>query len=145
HAGLAHAVSAFEETGADVFASSHTCLPVLQGFPGARVLINNGAAGMPNFRGQRFGLATRIARSSHAHALYRVQCRKLYVEAIPLRYDAAAWDRKFLAQWPTDSDAHRAYYERMVHGPDYSPQAARRGLRGPGDCLSFAAFHEERR
>jgi hypothetical protein len=142
-AGLADAASAFDETGAEVFASSHTCLPVLQGFADDRVLINNGAAGMPNFRGRPFGLATRIACSPHPDALYRVQCRKLYVEAIPLRYDAAAWDRKFLAQWPANSDAHHSYYERIVNGPDYSSQAALRGLRGTGDCLSFAASEEE--
>jgi hypothetical protein len=32
---------------ADVFASSHTCLLVLQAFGNGRFVINNGAAGMP--------------------------------------------------------------------------------------------------
>jgi hypothetical protein len=122
--GLVDAARAFDETGADVFASSHTCLPVLQGFPGDRALINNGAAGMPNFRGLRFGLATRIACSPHTEALYGVRCGKVYAEAIPLSYDAAAWERKFLAQWPANSDAHCSYYDRIVNGPDYSIEAA---------------------
>jgi hypothetical protein len=119
-AGLEDAASAFAETGVDVFASSHTCLPVLRGFPGDRLLINNGAAGMPNFRGQRFGLATRIARSPHADAIYGAQCAKVYVEAIPLRYEQAAWERSFLAQWPAQTDAHHSYYGRIVNGPDCS-------------------------
>jgi hypothetical protein len=124
--GLARAAKAFDETGAEVFASSHTCLPVLQRFSGDRLLINNGAAGMPNFRGSRFGLATRIAFTPHGDALYGMRCGQLYIEAIPLRYDAVAWKRKFLAQWPARSDAHLSYYARIVDGPDYSPEAALR-------------------
>jgi hypothetical protein len=72
---------------------------VLQRSLGDRVLINNAAAGMPNFRGSRLRLATRIAQSPHADELYGMRCGQLYIEAIPLRYDAAAWERKFLSQW----------------------------------------------
>ena len=50
----------FDEARADVFASSHTCLPVACELPGGRVLVNNGAAGMPNFRATRHGVITRI-------------------------------------------------------------------------------------
>jgi len=59
------------------------------------VLINNGAAGMPNFRGELFGLATRIAVSPSTEALYRLRCGELFVEAVPLRYDAEAWQHSF--------------------------------------------------
>ena len=46
----------------------------------------------------------------------------------PLEYDAAAWERRFLAQWPAGSDAHRSYHERIVYGPRYGiSQALRRG------------------
>ncbi len=40
--------------------------------------------------------------------------------SMPLRYDAAAWEKRFLAQWPAGSDAYRSYYERIVNGPDYA-------------------------
>src|SRR6266850_3372964 len=43
-------------SGVDIFACTHTCLPVMQGFStprGAALIVNNGAAGMPNFRNAR--------------------------------------------------------------------------------------------
>lgn len=128
--GLAAASGAFERCAVDVFASSHTCLPVLQCFPDGRVLANNGAAGMPNFEGRLFGLATRIALSPAAHgAVCRVRRGPLFIEAVALRYDAAAWEEQFRQQWPPGSEAHRSYYSRIVNGPYYSPQAAvRRAL-----------------
>ena len=59
--GAAFAREAFARAGVRAFASSHTCLPVLQCFEGDHAVVNNGAAGMPNFRGTRYGLATRIS------------------------------------------------------------------------------------
>src|SRR5438034_9437628 len=43
-------------SGVDVFACTHTCLPVIQEFDAPRgkaLIVNNGAAGMPNFRDTR--------------------------------------------------------------------------------------------
>lgn len=117
--GRARVERDFLATGVRVFASSHTCLPVLRRFDGGRVLINNGAAGMPNFRGERFGLATRISITPSARALYGARCGALRAEAIPLRYDAAAWEERFVALWPPGSDAHRSYFERICNGPAY--------------------------
>src|SRR5258706_7217665 len=71
--GLLNAREAFDAAGADVFASSHTCLPVLQRFAAGQVLVNNGAAGMPNFRGGRYGLATRIALTPPPESIYGVR------------------------------------------------------------------------
>ena len=54
----------FDLAGVDVFASSHTCLPALRKLKcGGQqyAVINNGAAGMPNFAGTHFGVATRIS------------------------------------------------------------------------------------
>ncbi len=116
-AGTAHAERQFARTGVRVFASSHTCLPVLQRFPGDRVLVNNGAAGMPNFRGERYGIATRISVRPRNGALYGTRCEALYVDALALRYDTRAWERRFLALWPAGSYAHRSYYGRIVSGP----------------------------
>jgi len=109
-----------------VFASSHTCLPVLQAFEGARAIVNNGAAGMPNFAGTTYGLATRIALAPHPDALYRHRIGHAIVEAIPIRYDAKAWQAAFLAQWPEGSDAHASYWRRIVNGPGYGIDAALR-------------------
>ena len=124
--GRAAAVRSFEESSARIFASSHTCLPVLQAFPGGRLIVNNGAAGMPNFRGTGFGLATRISVRPSTSALYTERIMSTFVEAIPLDYDGAAWRRRFLAQWPAGSDAHRLYYERIVRGPRYEAAQAQR-------------------
>jgi len=118
--GRVQAERQFERAGVGIFASSHTCLPVLCQFPNSRILVNNGAAGMPNFRGERYGLATRISVSASSAALYRARCGDVVVEAIALRYDAMAWEQRFVAQWPPGSDAHRAYFERIVNGPDYA-------------------------
>ena len=77
----------FREAGVDAILSTHTCLPFGQGLeagagadggggqgggveggataagPERLVLFNNGAAGMPNFRGVRAGLVTRVPPS----------------------------------------------------------------------------------
>jgi hypothetical protein len=119
-AGRAKVERDFLRAGVRVFASSHTCLPVLRRFDGGRVLVNNGSAGMPNFRGERFGIATRISLAPGRDALYGARCGALHVEAVPLRYDAAGWERRFLALWPPGSDAHRSYWERIRSGPRYA-------------------------
>lgn len=123
-AGYAAALRAFSTAQVDVFASSHTCLPVLQSFSSDRVLINNGAAGMPNFKDAFFGLATRIALRASDEALYRTRIGNTFVEAVPIRYDARAWERHFAAQWPAGSDAHASYYRRIVSGPEYTLERA---------------------
>ena len=125
--GRADASAAFDAAEVGVIACSHTCLPVLQALPtagGEGLLANNGAAGMPNFRGTRYGLVTRVSvrpprpgstiyglSSGHAH---------LHVHAVPVRYDATAWERRFLAQWPPGSDAWVSYFQRICNGPAYS-------------------------
>ena len=124
--GRAAAARNFNDSNVKIFASSHTCLPVLQCFPGERVIANNGAAGMPNFRGTSFGLATRISVRASKNSIYGSKAGDSYVEAVPLDYDAAAWQRRFVAQWPAGSDAHRSYYERIADGPRYSLQQALR-------------------
>jgi hypothetical protein len=126
--GREAAARQLDDAGARLFASSHTCLPVLQRFAGGRAIVNNGAAGMPNFRDTRFGLATRISIAPGRDALYGTRLGDLYVEAQRLDYDPGAWERTFLEQWPQGSDAHRSYYERIVRGPAYSvAQALRAG------------------
>ncbi len=117
--GREAAAAALRAAGVSVFASSHSCLPVLQEFSGAGVVVNNGAAGLPNFAGTTYGLATRISLAPHPHAVYRTRRGPLHVEAIPIEYDATAWREAFLAQWPEGSDAHASYWGRIVRGPRY--------------------------
>lgn len=123
----AHVAAAFAEAGVRAFASSHTCLPVFQPIDlrdGRRLIANNGAAGMPNFRGTRFGLITRISGHPRGDALYGEWLGAIYVEALAVRYDHAAWVEWFDARWPEGSPASASYRRRIVDGPSYEVQAA---------------------
>lgn len=117
---------AFDEARVEIFASSHTCLPVLHRPENGGIVVNNGAAGMPNFRGETFGVVTRISLEASRNALYAVRKGDIFIEAIPLRYDAAAWQKRFLAQWPPGSSAHQSYWDRIVSGPNYQQHQALR-------------------
>ncbi len=125
-AGRNAALAAFDAANVAVFASSHTCLPVLQTFGEQRSVVNNGSAGMPNFAGTTYGLATRISVRPAQDALYRVRLGHLHLEAVPIHYDNGAWHEAFLAQWPEGSEAHRSYFSRLVAGPRYQPAQALR-------------------
>ena len=121
---------AFRDSGVDVFACSHTCLPALRSFAfasGTGVVANNGAAGMPNFSGKRSGLVTRIGIEPHggAAALYGMQLRGVHVEALEVTYDATRWAERFLAAWPERSPAHDSYWRRISEGPRFTVEDAR--------------------
>jgi hypothetical protein len=134
----ARVAGAFEEADVRVFASSHTCLPVFQPIDapdGRRLIANNGAAGMPNFRGTRFGIVTRISVHPGADALYGERLGPLYVEALAVRYDHASWLERFDARWPAGSPASASYRHRLLDGPAYEPQAALRSAVRPGAAV----------
>jgi predicted phosphodiesterase len=138
----------------DIVASTHTCLPVAQWLhpgSGAPVLaINNGAAGMPNFRGESGGLFTRISVLPPPFAVRhgaRMPCAvpagrtadagnaDVHVHAVDLQWPADPWTQRFLHDWPAGSDAHRSYWQRIAHGPAYEPAQADRlaaSEAGPG-------------
>jgi hypothetical protein len=113
----------------DVFASTHTCLAALRDFQlavGHTTVINNGAAGMPNFAGTRTGLVTRIGRKPAPHVtLYGIERDGVHIDAVPLAYDHGGFLQRFLARWPADSAAHASYFGRIVSGPDYQPAQAK--------------------
>ena len=126
----------FDVAAVRVFASSHTCLPVAQVFEvarGASVLINNGAAGMPNFAGTRHGVLSRI--STHPApaglgVLYGTVVEGVHIDAVPINYDHAAWLAHFDAVWPAGSAAALSYRERIMRGPAYlAAKAIRAGIR----------------
>jgi len=129
----------------DAFACTHTCLPVFQGVTlrqpvpgpdGLRWILNNGAAGMPNFQGDGAGLLTRIATRPWSQDFGGAERRfgasirpGVHAEAIAIQFDAKIWRSHFLSLWPAGSDAHLSYFDRIVQGPDYAPADA---LRVPG-------------
>ena len=125
-AGVVAARAALAAAGARIIASSHTCLPVLQSIAEGRAVVNNGAAGMPNFSGTRFGVATRISVRRRAGALYGLRVGAVEIEAQAIPYDHAAWRERFLACWPEGSAAHVSYFQRIMNGPNYAPAAALR-------------------
>jgi hypothetical protein len=136
----------FEQAAVDGFASSHTCLPALKAFNtplGERFIVNNGAAGMPNFRGARSGVLTRIAvvpvpAALHGARLYGGEFDGLHVDALAVPFDATAWDLGFARLWPAGSDAAISYGSRIVDGPDFSIDDAL-GRTTPSSCTALAA------
>jgi hypothetical protein len=138
----ARVAAAFAEAGVRAFASSHTCLPVLQPLDlrdGRRLIANNGAAGMPNFRGARFGLITRIAVRPCGDALYGKRLGAIHVEALAVRYDHAAWLGWFDARWPEGTPASDSYRRRIVDGPSYELEQAVRSAVGPDAAMRQTA------
>ncbi|MBI5720250.1 MAG: hypothetical protein HZC37_21460 [Burkholderiales bacterium] len=139
--------------GVQAFACSHTCLPVFCELSassaadatasapepafaaasapapaGERWVLNNGAAGMPNFGGDPAGLLTRVALSPFEGRERRFGVRRdeVFAEGIAIEYDADAWRRRFLADWPAGSDAHASYHQRIERGPAYCVEEALR-------------------
>ncbi len=125
----ARAVEHAARAAVAVFASSHTCLPVMRCHgpaAGGVILVNNGAAGMPNFSGERFGVITRIATTAPPQpALYGRERDGVFVHALAVRYDHEAFLRDFDRWWPADSPASISYRTRIVDGPDWRTQDAR--------------------
>ena len=116
-----------EDAQVTALLSTHTCLPFGQFVDGTsghererRAVFNNGSAGMPNFKGTRYGLITRV--STHLavpeDTLYGGVADGLRYDAIPIHYDHEAWLLQFTSRWPDGSDAHASYYSRLLDGPD---------------------------
>lgn len=134
-AGIARAAAHCDASGARVIASSHTCLPVALSFDtpqGIATLFNNGAAGMPNFAGTAFGVITRISKVPAATpaALYGTAIDGVFIDALAVHYDQAAWQSEFAANWPIGSAAEQSYAKRISNGPRYGlNRAIGQGIR----------------
>ncbi len=115
----------FVAADVDVFACAHTCLPALRCYrvQGRRVaVVNNGAAGMPNFRDAPCGVITRLSTRPEpppAQRLYGTRLGALRIDALAVRYDHEAWLARFTRQWPPGSPAHASYVRRLTAGPPY--------------------------
>lgn len=128
-----------EQNRVEVLATTHTCAPaalVLE--QGA--IINNGAAGMPNFLGQKGGIITRVSKTPHPRALYSTQRDDIFIEAVSLQYDDAAFLEWFDARWSALSPAAISYRDRIMQGPlDYLEDALLGGFvhQLPDDSLAL--------
>jgi hypothetical protein len=138
-----------ERAGVDAFCCSHTCLPVFQQLRlrNRRAwVLNNGAAGMPNFRGDGAGLLTRLGREPLGAARSRCGAivegaggARVHAEGVAIETDGAAWRATFLAQWPAGSDAHASYFDRIEAGPQYAPAEVVRCIeQGAGGATGAA-------
>ena len=112
-----------ERNRISVLATSHTCSAGALATEHWAV-INNGAAGLPNFNNGCYGLVTRIAAQPSLAALYRAKIGNLYVEALPLNYDQQAFITAFDQAWPEGSAAALSYRTRITQGCDEQPQDA---------------------
>ncbi len=101
----------------DVFTTTHTCAPAALRLARG-VVINNGAAGLPNFEDQDYGLCIRIATTPQEDSLFECELDGLFVQAIPLRYDQTAYLQWFDALWAPTSAAALSYRDRIVSGPE---------------------------
>jgi len=115
----------FDEANVSLFASSHTCLPVVRTLArdGAtnNAIINNGAAGMPNLHGTTFGLVTRIStRPTRLPSAFGMQTNGLHVDLMKVDIDHSRWLTHFERNWPSDSPGSLSYRERIVNGPRFT-------------------------
>lgn len=105
------------ENDIDVFATTHTCAPAAIRLARGAV-VNNGAAGLPNFAGQRYGLCIRIAAAPVEDSLFETELDGLFVQAVPVRYDHDAYLEWFDGLWDAASPAAISYRSRILNGPD---------------------------
>jgi hypothetical protein len=128
----------FGRAEVSVLASTHTGLPYAQALrdgPHRLLVINNGAAGLPNFAGTSYGVLTRVSGDLRppADSLYGITIGTLRCDALPVRFDLGEWTARFLAQWPPGSPGHRSYFTRITGGTHLRlEQAARGGVQLTG-------------
>jgi hypothetical protein len=122
----------FRRADVRVICSSHTGLPYAQDFLVGRrrhLVINNGTAGLANFRDSTCGVITRLSRHDEAppDSLYGMRIGSLRCDALPVDFDLDRWTERFLAQWPQRSPGHDAYFARITRGTDLRLEQAARG------------------
>jgi hypothetical protein len=108
-------------SNADVIACSHTCLPaskLVKHSENTKLIINNGAAGMPNFKGELFGLATRFGAkpSNQYKTIWSTQIDDVFIDLIKIEYDQSRFMDQFTRTWAPGSAAHTSYFGRLTSG-----------------------------
>jgi hypothetical protein len=125
----------FGRAEVSVFASTHTGLPFAQVVADGRrrrLVINNGAAGLPAFAGTSYGVMTRLSSDPRPppDSLYGTAVGALRCDALPVRFDHQRWQKRFLVQWPPGSPGHRSYFGRITGDTHLRlVQAARGGVQ----------------
>lgn len=129
--------------GISVFATTHTCAAVGIELEHG-LMINNGASGLPNFEGQRFGILTRIATTPAAESVFGARWGGLYVDAVPVRYDHDAFLTWFDDLWEPLSPAAISYRGRIANGdPARISEALLGGFEvGEGFCKEASPIRQ---
>lgn len=141
--GIARVAAHCKAAHVNIIASSHTCLPIaltMDTDNGPAALINNGAAGMPNFAGTSFGVITRISTTpaSTSATLYGTVIDGIHIDALAVHHDQSAWQAAFSANWPDGSAAELSYGKRITNGPRYGLNRA----TGPGVRISHTLLQQ---
>ena len=122
----------FNYTGTKVFACSHTCIPFMQNF-NQNLVVNNGAAGMPNFSDNLAGTITRISiHKTSLPILYGTKLSDCYIDALPIEWDYH-WNDWFIKHWPDGSTGNISYANRFNFGTHFKLKQAIR----LDQCLSM--------
>ena len=120
----------FTDAEVDAFACTHTCVAYMQDFrihDRHCLVVNNGSAGMANFRGDRRGLITRVSVSPPlVQPMYGTTLCGVHCDAVPVDWDMTAWDGWFGTRWPSGSPAARSYGKRIKEGPGHQSDRAMR-------------------
>jgi hypothetical protein len=125
----------FGRADVTVLASTHTGLPYAQDVTDGRrprLVVNNGAAGLPNFADTAYGVMTRLSSNPQpaADSLYGIAIGALRCDAVPVAFDLDWWKARFLAQWPPGSPGRDRYRTRITRGTHLRlHQAARGGVQ----------------
>lgn len=133
---------ALDLAAVDGFACTHTCLPALRVYARGFV-INNGAAGMASFAGSSAGLITRIGTRAlpaalQAQRVYGLHERGVWIDALRIDFDLAAWLAIFDRLWSADSPAAISYRVRITQGPAFTPAQALGRAPAPSHCALAA-------
>lgn len=107
----------FANHAVDVLSTTHTCAAAAMTV-GNGAVINNGSAGLPEYKDMIFGLVNRISTTKHPDALYRAEVKGAYIEAVPVRYDNDTFISWFDSIWEEGSPAAKSYRPRAIAGPD---------------------------
>jgi len=120
----------FQCAQVDVLAGSHTCVAYLQDFfvdNQRRLVMNNGAAGMPNFQQDPRGLISRISlHPSPFEPMYGTRLGGVYCDAVSVEWPVAECLEWLARLWPAGSPADRSYRSRFQQGPAHYPSQADR-------------------
>lgn len=125
-----HIADWFRQADVSVLACSHTCLAHARCFEvdgQTRVVINNGAAGMPNFHADPRVVITRLGRTrAPIEPLYGTRLDRVYCDALAVEWAHRDWLEEFERIWPPDSPARLSYAERLRRGPNHTIEQADR-------------------